>query len=137
MLNKVILLGRLTKDVDVVVSKTANGEKEIQKFSLAVNTGRDTEGNPVASFFDCVAFDNNAVPYLNKGDRTVVTGRLNQRKYENKEGKTISVIEILVDSVELLEAKREDVEFGEEEEPAPAPKAPAPKAPAKKPAYRK
>lgn len=131
MLNKVIILGRLTKDVEVVTTK--GSDREIQKFSIAVTTGKDKDGNEVASFFDCVAFDNNAVPYLNKGDRTIVSGRLNQRRFQTKEGKNASAVEILVDSVELIEPKREDVDFGEEEEPAPAP---APKAPVKKP-YRK
>lgn len=133
MLNKVILLGRLTKDVEVRVSKTAKGEMDIQNFSIAVNTGRDEDGNDIASFFNCVAFDNKAVAYLSKGDRTIVTGHLNQRKYTNKDGVNVSVVEIIVESVELIEPRKEDVDFEEVQEPA----KPAPKAPVKKPAYRK
>lgn len=125
MLNKVILLGRLTADVEV--SQTQSG-LNIQKFSLAVNTGKDKDGNEDTSFFNCVAFDNHAVDFLHKGDRTIISGRLNQRKYENKEHKTVSVVEILVDSVELIEPKKEDPQE------APVESKPAPKA---KQYYRK
>lgn len=124
MVNSVILLGRLVADVD---TKTTKEGVVIQNFTLAVTTGRDTDGNDIASFFNCVAFDNKAIEYLSKGDRTIVTGRLNQRHYTNKEKKEVYVVEILVNSVELIEPKKDEDDEAEE---------PAPKAQVKKP-YRK
>lgn len=102
MLNQIILVGRTTKEIEV--KENQNGLK-IGEFSLAVN-----EGENKTSFFDCKVFDklaNTMNEHVKKGTRIGIVGRLSQRKFENKEGKTISKIEIIVESFEFLDSKKD------------------------------
>ena len=123
MLNQLILQGRLTKDVEV--RETQSGKK-VYNFSLATDNRRKDE----SSFINCTAFDavgENLAKYCHKGDMICIIGAINQRRYTTKEGDDRSVIEVLVDSVEFLQPKKETPapnpeEFacaGEVTEPAP------------------
>ncbi|KGA93839.1 Single-stranded DNA-binding protein [Leptospirillum ferriphilum] len=97
--NKVILLGRLTKDPENKFSR--NGD-EISNFSLAVNGMRKDDP---ASFFDIVAFGKTAKvisSYAGKGDLLLVEGRLTQDRWKNDEGKTMSRIKVICSSVTLM-----------------------------------
>ena len=101
MLNQIILVGRTTKEIEI--KENSNGLK-IGKFSLAVN-----EGENKTSFFDCKVFDKLSTTmkeHVHKGTRIGVVGRLSQYKYEDKDGKPKSNIEILVDSFEFLDTKK-------------------------------
>lgn len=106
MLNNVSLTGRLTKDPELRQSQ--NG-LSIGNFTLAVNrTYKDNEGNTQADFINCVLFRKTAEvakDYAFKGHLVGVTGRLQSRSYENKDGQRVFVTEVVVDNLALLETK--------------------------------
>jgi single-strand DNA-binding protein len=107
--NKVILLGRLTKDPENKFSRDGN---EISTFSLAVNGMRKEDP---ASFFDIVAFGKTAKvisSYSGKGDLLLVEGRLSQDRWKNDEGKSMSRVKVLCSGVTLM-GKKSGGESGE------------------------
>ena len=103
--NKVILVGRLTKDI--AVRKTQSGDS-VTSFSLAVSEGKDAQGNDKAIFVNCSAWKGTAdllAQYCKKGDRIGVEGRLVQRRWEEKQ---VTLTEVTVESIEFLQSKREE-----------------------------
>ena len=105
MINRVVLVGRLTKDPDL--RRTTTGTS-VNSFTVAVDNRVKAGGERSASFINCTAFGataENMAKYTRKGSLLGVEGRLQQRTYENKEGKKISVIEVVADSVQFLEPK--------------------------------
>jgi single-strand DNA-binding protein len=103
-MNKAILVGRLTKDPEIRVTEN---QKTIARFTVAVN--RVKEG---ADFLNCVAFDRKAElleKYFHKGDRIGVIGSIRIGSYTNKEGQKVNTTEIMVDEIEFLQDKREEV----------------------------
>lgn len=89
------VMGRLTADPEL---KFSNKGTAICSFSVAVNRKKGEE--EYTSFFDCTAFGTmaqNIADSLHKGDRVIVMGSLNQDRYENKEGKNVSKVVMLVD----------------------------------------
>ena len=116
MLNTACLIGRITKDISI--RETTNGFKTCA-FSIAVNTGKED-----TSFFDCVALGKNAEvmeQFCHKGDQIGVTGWLHQRKWTTKDGRNASAVEIVVDQLQLLEAKKEVPEADVESIPVEVP----------------
>lgn len=107
-MNKTILIGRLTKDVEL--RRTASG-KAVASFTLAVNKDyRNEQGGYDADFIDCVAFEQKAETisqYVHKGDRFAVLGQLATRSYENKEGRKVKVTEVKVTGFDFLEGKKQ------------------------------
>ena len=107
-MNKVILIGRLTKDVDV--KQTSNGTS-VANFTLAVNRDfKNAEGKYDADFISCFAFKNTAEiisKYVHKGDRLGIAGRISTRKYEGNDGRMVYVTEVKVDDFEFLEPKKD------------------------------
>ena len=93
-MNKVILMGRLTRDPDVRVS-TGERSMSIARYTLAVDRrGRrnDNNGEQTADFISCVAFDRSAEfaeKYLHQGTKVVVTGRIQTGSYTNKDGQKV------------------------------------------------
>lgn len=108
MLNQLILQGRLTKDIE---SRTAVSGKEIYSFTLATdNRMKNPDGTRGTTFINCTAFENvgsNLMKYCGVGDMICVIGAIHQRNYITKEGEKRNVIEVLVDSVEFLQPKKE------------------------------
>lgn len=106
MINRVVLVGRLTKDPEF--RTTPNGVN-VATFTLAVNrTFTNANGEREADFINVVVFRNqadNVNNYLRKGQLAGVDGRIQSRSYENQEGRRIFVIEIVADSVQFLEPK--------------------------------
>ena len=106
-MNKAILTGRLTKDVEL--KSTTNG-KSVASFTLAVNRDyKNAEGNYDADFINCVAYGQQAETiskYVHKGDRFGVEGKINTRNYE-KDGSKVYVTEVKVDGFEFLESKKD------------------------------
>ena|SRR6266699_4213660 len=102
--NQVILLGRLTRDVEV---KTTAGGKNIADFSIAVDKGGADGG---ADFFDVTAWEKLADlvgQYLSKGSKVLVQGRLGQDTWEDKEtGKKRSKVTITATDVTFLDIKQ-------------------------------
>ena len=114
MLNQLILMGRLTAN-PLNRENKADASKSFTTFTLAF----DGIGKDETSFIDCVAFNNtgNALcKYAVKGDRIAVVGAIRQRKYIAKDGTNRSVFEVVVDSVEFLQPKKEEAPMPKPEE---------------------
>ena len=106
-MNNVNIIGRLTKDVEVRKTST---NKSVSSFSIAVDNLATKDGEKTTSFFNCNAWNNVAETlskYTRKGDRIAISGSLIQRTYE-KNGEKISVVEINVNSITLIENKKEN-----------------------------
>lgn len=99
MLNTTILMGRLVKDP--FISENTEKESTLGRFTLAVNGAKEED----TVYIDCVAFNNKSVTYLHKGDSVAVTGRLNTRKYETKDGQTRTAFEVILSSIEFISVK--------------------------------
>lgn len=106
MINRVVLVGRLTKDPEF--RATPSGVN-VANFTLAVNrTFTNAQGEREADFINVVVFRKqaeNVNNYLFKGNLAGVDGRIQSRSYENNEGKRIFVTEVVADSVQFLEPK--------------------------------
>lgn len=106
MINRAILVGRLTKDPEY---RTTPSGVAVATFTLAVNrTFTNANGEREADFINCVVFRKqaeNVNNYLFKGSLAGVDGRIQSRSYENQEGRRIFVTEIVCDSVQFLEPK--------------------------------
>ncbi|WP_279525876.1 single-stranded DNA-binding protein [Staphylococcus gallinarum] len=107
MINRTILVGRLTKDPEHRV--TPNGVS-VTKFTLAVNrTFTNAQGEREADFINCVTFRkqaDNVNNFLNKGFLAGVDGRIQTRNYENNEGNKVFVTEVVADNVQFIEPKK-------------------------------
>ena len=111
MINRVVLVGRLTRDPEL--RKTTTGTS-VASFTLAVdNRIKDANGQYTTSFIPCVVWKEqaeNCVRFIHKGSLVGVEGRLNHRTYDNQEGKKVQVIEVVCDSIRFLESKKADEE---------------------------
>lgn len=109
MLNRVILIGRLTADPEL--RYTPNGVA-VARFSLAVNRPfTNQQGEREADFIDIVVWRQLAetcAQYLRKGRMVAVEGRLQIRTYENQEGRRVKVAEVVAENVRFLESMRRD-----------------------------
>ena len=110
-MNKVILVGRLTREPDVRYT-TGNEPFAIARYTLAVDRRgrRDSSGGdqPTADFIDIVAFRNHgefASKYLHKGTKILVEGRIQTSNYTNKDGQKVYRTEVVVDNHEFVESK--------------------------------
>ena len=108
-MNKVILMGRLTRDPDVKYSSGDN-PLAIARYSLAVERKFAKKGDEkTADFFNCVAFGKGgefAEKYLRKGLKIVVSGRLQTDSYTNKDGQKIDTMSVIVEEHEFAESKK-------------------------------
>lgn len=105
MINRVVLVGRLTRDVEL--KKTPNGASVVS-FTIACNRRSKQEGQPDADFINCVAWNRTAdlmSQYLNKGALIGVEGRIQTRSYDDKDGKRVYVTEVVAESVQFLESR--------------------------------
>ena len=99
-MNKVIMIGRLTKDPEV--KKTSSG-KSIASFTLAVNQRFNRDKT---DFINCVAWEKTAEylgNYVKKGNLIAVEGRISTRNYDGPDGKKVYITEVVCDSVQGLE----------------------------------
>ena len=106
-MNKVILMGRLTRDPDIRYSQ---GEKAtaIARFSLAVDRRFKQDGQPSADFINCLAFGKRAEfleKYCHKGTKLVVEGNWQTGSYTNKDGNKVYTNDCLVENCEFAESK--------------------------------
>ena len=109
-MNKVILLGRLTKEPDVKYTQSEN-MLAIARYTLAVDRRFKKEGQPSADFINCVAFGKSAEfaeKYMTKGRLFGVIGRIQTRNYENDKKEKVYVTEIVVDEQYFADSKKDD-----------------------------
>lgn len=107
-MNKVILMGRLTRDPDVRYSQTANGSMAVARYTLAVDRRFKKDGETNADFISCVAFGKVgefAEKYLHQGTKVVVEGRIQTGSYTNKDGNKVYTTDIYVENCEFAESK--------------------------------
>ena len=108
-MNKVILMGRLTRDPEVRYSSGDN-QMAIARYSLAVDRRGRREGNDgqTADFINCVAFGRAgefAEKYFRQGLKVVVTGRIQTGSYTNKDGQKVYTTDVVVEEQEFAESK--------------------------------
>jgi len=106
-MNKVILMGRLTRDPEVRYGQGAS-QTAVARFSVAVDRRFKREGEPEADFFNCTAFGKQAEfveRYLHKGIKIVLVGRVQNDNYTNKDGQMVYSVRIMVDEIEFAESK--------------------------------
>lgn len=107
MINRSVLVGRITKDP--TLRKTQSGTSVIQ-FTLAVNRRFAKEGDQQADFINCVAWNKTAdfmAQYVKKGALLGVEGRIQNRNYDGTDGKKVYVTEVVAETVQFLESKKE------------------------------
>ena len=133
-LNRVVLVGRLTRDPEL---RSTNSGSYLCRFSLASNRTifqKDAENREEVGFFDCVAWGKLAEvisKYTQKGRRVAVDGSLRYSSWENNEGKRQSKVEIFVENFQFLDTKgsfesagstpaQTDAGYGQPQQQAPA-----------------
>lgn len=106
MINRVVLVGRITKDVDHRMTQSGVG---VVSFTLAVNRNfTASNGEREADFINCVTWRGSADfmrNYVKKGNMLAVEGRIQTRNYEDSDGRTVYVTEVVADNVQLLESR--------------------------------
>ena len=112
-MNQVIVMGRVTKDLEL--RNTQNGMATI-KFSIAIDRGRDKEGNSRgADFLNIIAFGKTAesvAKFTGKGLRVAVIGRIQTGSYDDKEGRKVYTTDIVADRVKFIDWKEKDNQNG-------------------------
>lgn len=107
-MNKVILMGRLTKDPEL--KYTPGNNTAVCQFSIAVDRKFKSEGQPTADFINIVAWRKTAEfvsKYFTKGSKIAVVGQIQTRSWDDTEGKKHYVTEVIADEVEFCESKKE------------------------------
>ena len=107
MINKVVLVGRLTKDPEIRHTGGADS-LAVAKWSIAVDRRYKKEGGQEADFFDCTAFGKLAdhmEKYWRKGMKIALSGRLEQSQWTDRDGKKRSSVGVTVEEVEFCERK--------------------------------
>lgn len=109
-MNKVILMGRLTRDPEV---RYSNGENRmaIARYALAIDRRGRNEGEQTADFINCVAFSRSgefAEKYFRQGMKVLVTGRIQTGSYVNKDGQKVYTTDIVVEEQEFCESKNQN-----------------------------
>ena len=119
-MNKVILIGRLTKDVEI---KLTSNQTKFCQFTLAVDRRfKDANGQRQVDFINCIAWRNTAEfisKYFHKGSRIGVVGSIQTRSYEDQDGQKKFVTEAVIDEAEFVESttKTDDTDKKESEAP--------------------
>lgn len=104
-MNKVVLVGRLTKEVDLRNNGTA-----VARYTLAVDRKFKRDGESPADFIPCVVFGRSAEfaeKYFRKGMRVAISGRIQTGSYTNKDGVKIYTTDVIVEDQEFAESKSE------------------------------
>lgn len=106
-MNKVILMGRLTRDPDVRWTQ-GQDQRCVARFTLAVDRRKKQEGQQAADFISCVAFGKTAEfseKYLKKGTKIVTDGRIQTGSYTNRDGQKVYTVDVICDGIEFAESK--------------------------------
>ena len=136
-MNKVILMGRLTRDPDIRYSQGENPQA-VARYTLAVDRRfRRQDQDQTADFISCVAFGRQAEfaeKYLKQGTKIALTGRIQTGSYTRNDGTKVYTTDVIVEEQEFAESKNASAQNGGSSwqsapAPAPAPAQPAPAAP--------
>jgi single-strand DNA-binding protein len=122
-MNKVMLMGRLTRDPEVRYSQGENS-LAIARYTVAVDRRFKRPGEQEADFISCVAFGKSAEfaeRYLKQGTKIVVTGRIQTGSYTNKDGQKVYTTEVVVEDQEFAESKSSNGDAGFQQTSRPAP----------------
>ena len=123
-MNKVVLVGRLTRDPEIRYSQGENATATA-RFSVAVNRRfKNAEGNYDADFINCVVFGKSAEfteRYFRQGMRVTVCGRIQTGSYTNRDGVKVYTTEVVVEEQEFAESKNASGAQSYQNAPAPAP----------------
>ena len=118
-MNRVILVGRLTKDPEI-----KEGNTKVAKFTVATQRNfKGNDGKYGADFILCTAFGKTAElleKYFHKGSQIGVTGRINTGSYTNKDGQKVFTTDVSVDGIEFIGSKAENDAAAQQAEPAQA-----------------
>ena len=112
-LNKVMLMGRLTRDPDIRYSNNNNEALCIARYTLAVDRRFAKDGEQGADFINCVAFGKAgefAEKYLRQGIKMVIVGRLQTGSYTNKEGHKVYTTDVIIEEQSFAESKKSEGE---------------------------
>lgn len=106
-MNKIMLMGRLTRDPE---TRYSQGESQfaIARFSLAVDRRFKRQGEPDADFFNCTAFGKQGdfvEKYLKQGTKILLSGRVQNDNYTNKNGEKVYSVQIIAEEIEFAESK--------------------------------
>lgn len=110
-MNKVILMGRLTREPDVRYSQNAEGPMAVARYTLAVDRRRARSNGgdeQSADFISCVAFGRAgefAEKYFHQGTKIAITGRIQTGSYTNKDGQRVYTTDVVVEEQEFAESK--------------------------------
>lgn len=106
-MNKLILMGRLTRDPEIRYSQGENS-LAIARFSIAVDRRFKRAGEPEADFFNCTSFGKQAEfveRYLKQGTKILLSGRIQNDNYTNKEGQKVYSVQVMAEEIEFAESK--------------------------------
>lgn len=108
MINRVVLVGRMTKDPELKYTQTGVA---VTRFTLAVNrTFSNAAGDKEADFINCVTWRKqaeNTANFLKKGSLTGIEGRIQTSSFDGQDGKRVFMTEVVADSVQFLEPRRD------------------------------
>lgn len=108
MINRVVLVGRLTRDPDLRYTPSGIA---VANFTVACNRPfKNEQGESEADFINCVTWRKtaeNLAQYMKKGSMIGVDGRIQTRSYEGQDGKAVYVTEVLAESIQFLESRNE------------------------------
>ena len=125
-MNKVILMGRLTRDPEVRYSQGENASA-VARYTLAVDRRFKRDGDATADFINCVSFGKVAEfaeKYLRQGVKIAVTGRIQTGSYTNKDGVRVYTTDVVVEEQEFAESKAASASnSGYQASPSPSPSA--------------
>ena len=106
-MNKVILIGRLTKDPEIRVTQSG---KKVASVSLAVDDGKDINGNKLTLYFNCTGWDviaDRLESFVKKGHRMCFVGKLNNRSWNKPDGTKGYATDVLIREMGMLTSKQE------------------------------
>ena len=130
-MNKVILMGRLTRDPEVRYSQ-GESANAVARYTLAVDRRFKRDGDATADFINCVSFGRAAEfaeKYLRQGVKIAVTGRIQTGSYTNKDGVRVYTTDVVVEEQEFAESKASSDSYAAshpQQNAAPAPSMPSP-----------
>ena len=109
-MNKVILMGRLTRDPSISYTQANSAQEStcVARYTLAVDQRFNRDGERKADFISCVAFGRQAEfaeKYLRKGTKIAITGRIQTGSYTNRDGQKVYTTDVVVEEQEFAESK--------------------------------